>query len=106
MANSQPNMFDMKMELFGAEGSLYVDMATHRMMQKYTAAGGTYPDMAVVQEIGGHYAGFGVESVRHFARCVQGTEQPLISPRDGVENVRIIAALHESARSRQPVELR
>jgi predicted dehydrogenase len=106
MANSQPNLFDLKMELFGAEGSLYVDMATHRMMQKYTAGGGDYPDMAVVQEIQGRYCGFGIESIRHFARCVLGREQPLISPRDAVENVRIVAALHESAQTGQPVALR
>lgn len=106
MANSQPNLFDLKMELFGSEGSLYVDMATHRMLQKYTAEGGKYPDLAVVQEVQGRYGGFGLESIRHFARCVRGEEQPRISPQDAVENVRIVAALHESAASGQPVVLR
>ncbi len=106
MANSQPNLFDLKMELFGSEGSLYVDMATHRMLQKYTADGGKYPDMAVVQEVQGRWGGFGLESVRHFARCVRGQEQPLIGLADAVENVRIVAALHESAASGRPVTLR
>ena len=105
MSNSQPNLFDLKMELFGAQGSLYVDMATHRMMQKYTLRGGEYPDMAVVQEIQGRYGGFGMESIRHFARCVQGQERPLISPQDAVENVRIVAALHESAAKGEAVRL-
>ncbi len=106
MSNSQPNLFDLKMALFGAEGSLYVDMATHRMMQKYTASGGEYPDMAVVQEVQGRYSGFGVASIRHFARCVQGQEQPLITPGDALANVRIVAALHESAEKGEAVRLR
>ncbi len=106
MSNSQPNLFDLKMELFGAEGSLYVDMATHRMMQKYTPRGGEYPDMAVVQEVQGRFGGLGIESIRHFARCVQGQEQPAVSPQDGVENVRIVAAIHESAARGEAVRLR
>ena len=105
MANSQPNLFDLKMELFGSAGSLYVDMATHRMLQKYTAQGGVYPDMAVVQDIHGHRHGFGIESIRHFAECVITGKTPLVTVQDGVENVRIVAAIHESAASGQPVEL-
>lgn len=106
MSNSQPNLFDLKMELFGSEGSLYVDMATHRMLQKYTPEEGVYPDMAVVKEVHGKRMGFGIESIRHFAECVVSGKQPLITPQDGVENVRIVAAIHQSAESEQPVVLR
>ena len=105
MSESQPNLFDLKMELFGSEGSLYIDMGTPRVLQKYTPAGATYPDLAVRPLIHGRPQGFGLESIRHFARCVTSGESPLVSLEDAVENVRIVEAMHRSAELGQPVEL-
>lgn len=105
MSESQPNLFDLKAEIFGSDGSLYIDMGTHRMLQKYTPAGAVYPDLAVRPMIHGRPQGFGLESIRHFARCVLGAEQPLVTVRDGVENVRVVEAMHRSAELGQPVEL-
>ena len=105
MSDSQPNLFDLKLELFGAQGSLYVDMATNRMLQKYTPAGGVYPDLAVRGSVHGKPRGFGLESIRHFAECVLTGAAPLVSLDDGVENVRIVEAMHRSAELGQPVDL-
>lgn len=105
MSDSQPNLFDLKMELFGTQGSLYIDMATNRMLQKYTPAGGSYPDLSVRGNIHGRLRGFGIESLRHFAQCVLTGQTPLVSLEDGVENVRIVEAMHRSAALGQPVDL-
>jgi len=106
MSNNQPNLFDLKMELFGSEGSIYVDMGTNRMVEKYTPEEATYPVLTVCNEIHGKQTGFGIESIRHFAECVMTGTQPLVTSQDGMENVRIVAAIHQSAESGEPVTLR
>ncbi|MCX7598120.1 MAG: Gfo/Idh/MocA family oxidoreductase [Armatimonadetes bacterium] len=106
MSESMPTVFDFKLELIGSEGTVFADCSSHRMVQKYTKAGGTYPDVAVRVDIHGRPAGFGVESIRAFVRAVVLGEPLPVSIDDGVENTRVLVAVHESARTGQPVQVR
>lgn len=105
MSTEMPTVFDFKMEMIGSEGTAFVDASSHRMLQTFTPEGPQYPDVAVVTDIHGKPAGFGVQSIRHFADCVIDGSEPVVSPRDGLENTRVLVAIHESARSGQPVDL-
>jgi len=105
MAESLPTVFDFKVELIGTEGTIFADCSTHRMVQKYTKGKATYPDVAVRLEVHGRPAGFGVESIRHFVRAVVTGEDLSLTPQDGIENTRVLVAVHESARTGQPVEV-
>ncbi|HCA48592.1 MAG TPA: sugar dehydrogenase [Armatimonadetes bacterium] len=105
MSTSMPTVFDFKVEMIGSEGTAFVDASSHRMLQTYTPQGASYPDVAVVTDIHGNYSGFGVQSIRHFADCSIEGRAPIISPLDGLENTRVLVAIHESAESGQPVEI-
>ncbi len=106
MSTEMPTVFDFKLEMIGSEGTAFADASSHRMLQTFTAeSGAEYPDVAVVTEIHGLPNGFGVQSIRHFADCVIYDREPVVRPEDGLENTRVLVAIHESAESGQPVEL-
>ena len=46
-----------------------------------------------------------VDSIRHFAHAVREGREPLVSPADGLRNTETVVAIHESARTGQPIEL-
>ena len=105
MSTAMPTVFDFKLEMIGSEGTCFADCSSHRMLQSFTPAGASYADVAVRTEVQGEPGGFGVNSIRHFADCVIEGREPAVSPRDGLENTRVLVAIHESAESGQPVEL-
>ncbi|MGD9496200.1 MAG: Gfo/Idh/MocA family protein [Armatimonadota bacterium] len=105
MSTAMPTVFDFKAEVIGSEGTCFVDCSSHRMLQTFTPKGPSYPDVAVRTQVHGQPAGFGVQSIRHFADCVIEGREPLVSPTDGLENTRVLVAIHESARRGEPVEL-
>ncbi len=105
MSTSMPTVFDFKLEMIGSEGTAFADASSHRMLQTYTPQGPSYPDVAVVTDIHGDYNGFGVQSIRHFADCVIEGREPIVSPADGLENTRVLVAIHDSAERGQPVDI-
>ena len=46
-----------------------------------------------------------MDSIYHFAHAVREGREPLVSRTDGLRNTETVGAIHESARTRQPVEL-
>ncbi|NPV06500.1 MAG: Gfo/Idh/MocA family oxidoreductase [Anaerolineae bacterium] len=103
--NNTPSIIDLKCEIVGDRGALYVDCSHHRVLQKYTPSEATYPDVLVSPEIHGQQMGFAVESIRHFARCIIEDKEPLVTGEDGLQVTRVIAAAVESARRGEPVSL-
>ncbi|HOZ47305.1 MAG TPA: Gfo/Idh/MocA family oxidoreductase [Candidatus Hydrogenedentes bacterium] len=106
MPNTMPNIIDLKCELVGSKGALYFDGSHHRALEKYTVKDATYPDVFVMPTIYGEQKGFAAESIRHFIDCVIDDREPLVTGRDGLEVTRVIAAIEESIRTKQPVEVR
>ncbi len=106
MSNEMPTVADFKAEMVGSEGTALADVTAHGMLKTFTAEEGmSYPDMAVVTDVHDRPNGFGVQSIRHFADCVIEGREPVVSPRDGLENTRVLVAVHESAESGQPVDV-
>lgn len=103
--NNTPNIIDLKCEVIGDGGALYMDCSHHRVLQKYTATEATYPDVLVSPEIYGEPRGFATESIRHFVRCLIDGSEPLVSGMDGLRVTRVICAAIESARTGLPVGL-
>ncbi len=103
LPNTVPNIVDVKCELVGETGALYVDQSHHRAIEKYTAAEGSYPDVFVLPSLYGKQQGFAAESIRHFAECVRAGEAPRVTGRDGLEVTKVICAIEESVRTGQPV---
>jgi predicted dehydrogenase len=47
-----------------------------------------------------------VEEMRHFIRCVEGSEPPLVDGREGLRSLRLVEAAKQSSRERRWVKLR
>lgn len=105
MSDSMPTIFDFKVELIGSEGTIFADCSSHRTLQKYTAEEAIYPDVAVRTEIHGKPGGFGVESIRHFIRAVVLGEEIPVTIEDGINNTRVLVAVHKSAELGEPVDV-
>ena len=103
--NNTPSIIDLKCEVIGDSGALYIDCSHHRVLQKYSPSMVAYPDVLVAPRIHGKQMGFAAESIRHFADCVMQDRQPLVSGEDGLAVTRIICAAEESARTGEPVTL-
>jgi predicted dehydrogenase len=103
--NNTPSIIDLKCEIIGDAGALYVDCSHHRVLQKYTPSAATYPDVLVLPIIHGKQSGFAAESIRHFADCIIHAKEPLVSGDDGLEVTRVICAAQESAKTGLPVTL-
>jgi len=106
LPNTTPSLVDVKCELVGSKGAIYIDATHNRTLEKYTEDGGGYPDILVMPTIYGRQQGFAAESIRHFIDCIRYDRQPIVTGSDGLEVTRVICAIEESVRTRQPVELR
>jgi predicted dehydrogenase len=111
MPQQSPSLIDHKVEILGSRGAVYLDPTHNRAFEKYspdTTAGfpnSSYEDMLISPEIYGRQMGFAVESIHHFAGCIEHGRQPLASGADGLLNTRVILAAEESASSGMPVEI-
>lgn len=109
LPQQSPSLIDHKVEILGSRGAVYLDPTHNRAFEKYspeTAAGfpnASYADMLISPEIYGKQMGFAVESIQHFADCIELGKQPLASGMDGLLNTRLILAAEESAKTGQPV---
>ena len=101
LPNTAPNLVDVKCELVGSRGALYIDQSHHRAIEKYTAASAGFPDVFVMPSVYGVQQGFAAESIRHFIDAVATDKPLLVTGRDGLEATRIICALEESIRQRR-----
>ena len=105
LPRTTPNIIDLKCEVIGSKGSLYLDTSHNRTLEKYTETEATYPDFLVLPTIYGEQAGFAAESIRHFIDCVLHDRQPRVTGQDGLEVTKVIQAIEESVRSGNPVEV-
>ncbi len=106
---SAPSATDIRGQIIGTEGMIYFDESHHRMLERYervnVGQSTTYPDTVEAPSVHGYPVGHALESVRAFARAIACDEAPPVSAADGVAAARIVAAIHQSARSKQPVPL-
>ena len=105
LPNTMPNIVDVKCEIVGDQGALYVDQSHNRALEKYTGTAGSYPDVFVMPSIYGAQCGFAADSIRHFVDCVREGEPTLVNGRDGLVVTKIICAIEESIRTKRPVEI-
>ena len=105
LPNTAPNLVDVKCELVGTHGALYIDQSHHRAVEKYTTTSTGYPDVFVMPTVFGVQQGFAAESIRHFVECLACDKPLQVTGRDGLEVTRVICAIEESIRRRMPVDL-
>jgi predicted dehydrogenase len=107
LPHSAPSMSDIRGQVIGTDGVVYFDESHHRMLERYekpTAGQPTaYPDVTEAPSVFNHPVGHALESVRAFASAIARDEPPPVSAEDGVAAARIVAAIHQSARTKLPV---
>jgi predicted dehydrogenase len=105
MPNTMPNIIDLKCELVGSKGAVYVDGSHHRACEKYTEKDASFPDVLVMPEIYEKQMGFAAESIRHFIDCLKEDRDPMVTGKDGLIVTRVIEAVEESIQKKQPVDV-
>ena len=99
-----PSIVDIQCEFVGSKGAMVINAARSGAVDKHTDKT-NYPDAFVMPTVQGQPAGFGAESIRHFARSIINGQKPLVDGEDGLAVTRLILKMEESARTRQPVEV-
>ncbi len=105
LTESEPSIFDFKMEMVGSKGTVRCDLSHSRIVECYSEKEAAYPDVLVMPEVHGEQLGFAAASIKHFADCVAAGRKPMAPMEDGVENVRILEAIERSAKTGRVVAL-
>lgn len=104
LPESGPSIVDLKCELVGSKGAMYIDSSHHRAVEKQTDKA-RYLDAFVGTEVFSKPTGFGTSSIRHFAESVIAGEKPIVDGIDGLAVTRLILKMQASAQSGQPVKV-
>ena len=93
---------DMKFEVLGSTGAIYVDTSHNRALEVYSREKAVFPDL-LAPPTGEHMTGFILDSIAHFIDAVTLGKPVLATGADGVMNTRIIRAILESVEKGVPV---
>jgi len=103
LPESMPYLVDSKFQLICSKGYVNVDPTppVHQMAteESYSHQGFLFGDVM------GQPVGFVRNAIEHFVNCCLTDTEPLITGEDGLQITRALAAMVESARTGQPVEL-
>ncbi len=107
LPETEPNVFNLKMELLGSDGSLYINTSDHRMVEKYTGDAHSLPDTLgfTLDPASARISGFTLETIARFVDAVVVDAPVLATGAEGALVTRVLCAIEESARRGQPVEL-
>ena len=105
LPDSLPTVIDFKCQVVGSEGAVYIDLSSNGVIRQYTSEKASNPDVLVLPTIHGRPMGFAIESIKHFVDCVINDKEPMVTGKDGLAATRIIAAMQESSKKGEPVNL-
>jgi len=95
---------DLKLEILGSKGAIYVDGSHNRTLEVYTAEKAAFPDN-LVPPVGTHLTGFVLDSIAYFIDAVTLGTPVLATGEDGIAVTRTICAIIESAKKGVPVTI-
>jgi predicted dehydrogenase len=104
LPRSENAMKDLKLEILGSGGALRIDGSHSRVVELFTETKGSYPDM-LVPPFGPHLTGFVLDAIAHFIEAVTVGKPVLATGQEGLDNVRIIAAMNAAANLGRAVTL-
>ncbi len=106
LPQSQPMVYDFKVELLGSDGAIYLDSSHHAAFQLHAGGRLSYGDVLGTTPASDlRIGGFVMEAIARFADAVLHDRPVLATGEDGVEATRIVDAIRRSAESGQPVDL-
>jgi predicted dehydrogenase len=104
LPRTQSVVKDLKLEVLGRRGALYVDGSHHRTLEVYSAEKAAWPDV-LAPPTGAHLTGFVLDSIAYFVDAVVRDAPVLATGQDGIAVTRLICAILQSIQTRLPVEL-
>jgi predicted dehydrogenase len=106
LPQSQPMVYDFKLELLGSDGAVYVDSSHHGAFTLHAGGRLSYGDVLGTTPTSDlRIGGFVVEAIARFVDAVLHDRPVLATGEDGLEATRIVAAIQRSAQTGQPVEV-
>jgi len=102
LPNSFSKRLDAQFSAVGTDGAIYVD-GSGQAVEVYTGDESSCPDVMYAPEIGGRYTGILRDEIAHFVDCIMYDKKPAVSGQDGMEAVRVVCAIAESLKTKQPV---
>ncbi|NUL81354.1 MAG: Gfo/Idh/MocA family oxidoreductase [Armatimonadetes bacterium] len=108
---AKPGGVDDRVEIYGSKGNLRADLLRGSSILTFSEVGYDYAVEKAGRTQGWTFAiyeeawnyGFPQE-MSHFARCVRGLEEPIVTGEDGREVLKIIVAAYQSAREGRRIE--
>ncbi len=104
--NTQPWLNDLKFNVLGTKGMISLDLSNSQMIERFTEEKNDRPDVLVKHFVHGKPKGFSFESIRHFIECLRTGQDFMVSLKDGVNTTKVILAILESAKKREPIEVK
>jgi len=107
LPETEPNVFNLKMELLGSEGVMYINTSDHRMVEQFTRGGLSLPDVLGMpaDDSSARLGGFVLEAIARFVDAVVDDAPLLASGEEAALVTRVLTAIEESAQTGRPVEL-
>lgn len=105
MPDSSPKLNDFKVNILGSKGMLSMDLTHNQLIERYVSTVGDRPDVLGGLLVRGRHVGFVHESIKHFVDCVADGKEPEVTLDDGVRVSKVILAIMESAKMREPVKV-
>ncbi len=106
LSPDNPQVFDFGISLVGEKGQIQLNPSHNDAYYQITGQGLKYRDLFGVTPAGvGRVGGFVLESIARFVDAVLADAPLLATVDDGLKATRILAAIEDSARLRQPVDI-
>jgi predicted dehydrogenase len=106
LPETEPIVFNFKLEVLGSSGSLYINPSDHRTVQKYTPQEASLPDvLGITFGESPRITGFVLEAIARFVDAVVYDQPVLATGEDGLLVTRVLTAITESAQRGLPVDL-
>ena len=107
LPETEPNVFNLKMELLGSDGAMYINTSDHRTVEKYTRDEVSLPDTLgfTLDADSARLSGFVLEAIARFVDAVLDDAPVLATGEEAALITTVLCAIEQSARSGQPVEL-
>lgn len=106
LPNTNPYVNDYKLNITGEKGMFNMDFSHNSLLERFLEDEATHPDVICKPRIHGKPTGLAYESIRDFIERVYNKEEVLIPLEDSIAVTKIILAIKESAKKKEPVKVK
>lgn len=99
-----PTNTDLKFEVLGSDGAVYIDTTHNRTVEIHTADTMDYPAV-LVPPYGPRLTGFVLDAIAQFVDAVHGRGDVLATGEEGLQVTAVLCAILDSIESGRPVEV-